>query len=1192
MTLRVPLPRAAVVLAASLALSLACNPGPKSSTKANAPPRPTPVGTPIGAPGSTVIGAAGGSMEVAGGLVTVTVPAGAVSGATGFTAQEITNFAPGGVGGAYRLGPEGSRFTTPVTLTFSASQSTHDLDDLAVAYQDASGYWVRPWNVVRNRTAGTLSVTTTHFSDWTLVTTPSSLDLHGSFQLTQNYDNTVPFSALGDATLNYAGENAYETFYLLPGTVTLTGASYGAFTCTPTGSASVDLPVQLAELIKSPAHLDWGIPAAWDLSCTDGTTTHATDAVSAFDTLGAYGTLGCQRTLDPTSFAGTARVKGSYTIDCGTRGTVTASWDFQSAACGTPCTSPTLCHSGVWSCTTGNAVCVDAGPDPTLNGTTCGTNAVCYNGTCNPCTAGVACSPGNVCDAGLTSCSTGQQTCVDTAQPDPAVNGTTCGTNQVCFNGACNTCLANVACTPGNVCDAGLTSCATGQSTCVDAGADPAVNGTTCGTDQVCFNGTCGTCLANVTCTPTNVCDKGATSCASGQSACVDGGPDPSVNGTTCGTDQVCFDGACNTCLANVACTPANVCDKGATSCATGQSACVDGGPDPSVNGTTCGTDQVCFDGACNTCLANVACTPANVCDKGATSCATGQSACVDAGPDPSVNGTTCGTDQVCFDGACGTCVANLSCTPANSCDKGVTSCSTGQSTCVDAGPDPSVNGSTCGSGMSCNAGACVTSATVTGTRRTTFWPDDPAALTSVVSADVAGASLSAVVPDGKGGVVSYAGTFTPADGSFSIPNVPTGAYLLVMRDASGFVRGVQTAASTVDLGFDLAGRPDGAYPGASTPVVLDLSLGGLDAWIAGDQLEIASSNASLWDVLDATTLAAGATAGTLSDDWFASAAGVPMRLLAPADVLTVYQLHSAQGPGTTNTYLAATQAASTNGLLLTSGPGNPAVPFPVLTPPAATGSILVDWNLAAFEQYVGAVNPGATAAAARHALMVGASPHQLSAPAPVLDHSGTPTLFLMQAAGGSAPAITFVDPSLVPTTVSYGRALDPTLWQEWRGVQLTVDLGYTAPGATTAATLEASIGQREAMSPAPPTPIAPLLSPPTAPILNGASAFTAATGVGTTPTLSWSAPASGTATSYTVDLFALTVAGTATVATPVASFSTAGTQLQVPPNVLASGTTYVARVTAVAASFDPSRPFRTANVYAWAGLLTATFAP
>ena len=116
--------------------------------------------------------------------------------------------------------------------------------------------------------------------------------------------------------------------------------------------------------------------------------------------------------------------------------------------------------------------------------------------------------------------------------------GAACGINMVCDEGACIACTAGLPCTPAsNSCHTGTTSCTTGVSVCVDTGTS-AVNGTACGTNEVCDNGTCSACSAGATCTPTNACHTGSIDCEAGTPVCDDTGTSV-ANGTTCGPSKV-----------------------------------------------------------------------------------------------------------------------------------------------------------------------------------------------------------------------------------------------------------------------------------------------------------------------------------------------------------------------------------------------------------------------------------------------------------------------------------------------------------------------------------------------------------------------------------------------------------------------------------------------------------------------------
>jgi hypothetical protein len=408
-----------------------------------------------------------------------------------------------------------------------------------------------------------------------------------------------------------------------------------------------------------------------------------------------------------TCVDGTARGAGS---SCGTNLVCNGMNQCVSCTANLSCsTNPNQCKTGVTSCATGASVCVDS--TDKAPGTVCGTNQVCNAGSCVACTASQSCTtnPSSGCYNGTTSCASGSSVCVDGTQKAP---GTGCGTNQVCSpSGMCVACTAGSACStnPNALCATGLTSCTTGAQTCIDS--TPRSPGTSCGSNMVCnASAVCSPCTSGGTCTGNpNNCKNGITSCATGAQACVDGSN--VSGGTTCGTNKVCDgNGFCGDCTANQSCTGnPGACFNGTTSCATGTTTCVNG--TAKMTGTSCGTNLVCNAAhSCVSCTANQSCTGnPTPCKNGLTTCSTGAQTCVDNTTFRPV-GTACGAGHIC-DGA-GTCVACTSGTACNTnpnaaCFDGVTSCSTGMQTCVDAAQKPP--GTTCGSSLVCSAsGTCV----------------------------------------------------------------------------------------------------------------------------------------------------------------------------------------------------------------------------------------------------------------------------------------------------------------------------------------------------------------------------------------------------------------------------------------------------------------------------------------------------
>ncbi len=128
-------------------------------------------GTESGAAVSITIGSGGGSFQSADGILTVIVPAGALTTSTTLTIQPITNEAPMGQGGGYRLGPEGATFAKPVQLKFTYDEQSLDgtLEDfLWIVTQAEDRSWNGVVKSVIDKTANTVTVETTHFSDWAM----------------------------------------------------------------------------------------------------------------------------------------------------------------------------------------------------------------------------------------------------------------------------------------------------------------------------------------------------------------------------------------------------------------------------------------------------------------------------------------------------------------------------------------------------------------------------------------------------------------------------------------------------------------------------------------------------------------------------------------------------------------------------------------------------------------------------------------------------------------------------------------------------------------------------------------------------------------------------------------------------------------------------------------------------------------
>lgn len=155
-------------------------------------------GEAIGTAKTQSIGAAGGTISSDDGTVSLTVPAGAVSADTMFTITPIVPMGPGAVV-AYRIGPEGTTFTSAATIKFTAKESQlvgTDINGMRVAYQDSE----RRWRAFTDPTIDgrSLSVKTTHLSDWSLLygwqlrPPKANVDVSKTVDLSVRYCHSVP----------------------------------------------------------------------------------------------------------------------------------------------------------------------------------------------------------------------------------------------------------------------------------------------------------------------------------------------------------------------------------------------------------------------------------------------------------------------------------------------------------------------------------------------------------------------------------------------------------------------------------------------------------------------------------------------------------------------------------------------------------------------------------------------------------------------------------------------------------------------------------------------------------------------------------------------------------------------------------------------------------------------------------------
>lgn len=329
------------------------------------------------------------------------------------------------------------------------------------------------------------------------------------------------------------------------------------------------------------------------------------------------------------------------------------------------CAAPAACERAF--CTADGACASE--PDPAQDGASCGEGQACVGGECvqiATCTDDAACDDGNPCN-GVETCDVAQQGCMPGT---PALDGTTCGTGFLCINEACQ-----------------ATSCGDGFTTapeeCDDANAD---NGDGCNTDCT-FS--CVSSDASRNCTPADAC-AGAGTCDDTTHTCSPGTPLDLY--TPCGTSGYCKLGTCTQpACGNEQVEPGEQCDLGAQNGVVGSgctSSCAYACVDPS---TDCASPPACQQVTCNA-----------------------QHACETA-PDPSLDGTSCGTDLVCASGTCTSPTAmcgNGIVESGEQCDFGT---SNGPGTGCELSCQYSCTSTSCDDGNACNGTETCNSITVNG---------------------------------------------------------------------------------------------------------------------------------------------------------------------------------------------------------------------------------------------------------------------------------------------------------------------------------------------------------------------------------------------------------------------------------------------------------------------------------------------
>jgi hypothetical protein len=394
------------------------------------------------------------------------------------------------------------------------------------------------------------------------------------------------------------------------------------------------------------------------------------------------------------------------------------------------------------------------------------------------------------------------------------------------------------------------------------------------------------------------------------------------------------------------------------------------------------------------------------------------------------------------------------------------------------------------------------------------------------VPVDLSTTTIAALVPNGSGGYNVLNGSGT-SSGTFSIPNVPTGLYLLQIGATY-----VWTGKSVVDADYIADYRSD-IVPANPNTTTITFDLGNLHAWQQTDYLELVCPNNLTFEGPFPGTV--GETTFTGTFPYFGN-----LSVASEGDQYYIGQLITENVGGYPFTGLGRYFAP----LKFNQAQGSDTPINGTFKTVARSLKFVANINGADLAAEALAANPAAVLVQTSAGLSVypGSFAHG--------QNTDTTDLVIQQ-----SPPFLMTNGNL--GQVSYGDPY-PSKWPKYVAYYWLANTSYTAPGATNSAALLTYTYGITLTLPTSTSPIKPLVGVVNSPSVNGKNFFTNQTGVGVTPILRWSPPSVGTANNYTVSIYQLSNSGGNTLITDIANFYTQGKSLRVPSGVLSAGQAYV----------------------------------
>jgi hypothetical protein len=436
----------------------------------------------------------------------------------------------------------------------------------------------------------------------------------------------------------------------------------------------------------------------------------------------------------------------------------------------------------------------------------------------------------------------------------------------------------------------------------------------------------------------------------------------------------------------------------------------------------------------------------------------------------------------------------------------------------------------------------------VTGSRTVTYVVDDNNR--HVIPDDLSTLDIGAWVPTVDGTGFEYRAGTGRNDGTFYIPDVQRTPYFLQLGTSYQWTTDRKPVLSRTQLGRPyLEPLPQGLF--------LDLQLTGLTPWRADNDLQFHAPAVGLGFF---STICASPAFPAQEGNAFISGpleyaesletCGNTVGRLDPTrgDLFYVTHLESRVAPGSDALIQEVRQALVAKTLPETS-PGT--FQLSGTMTPVSLVRQPVDFRITDFEVQALAAHPAAKLTT--NNLHIGT----LQGYKEFGTYIGWPDLAL---ASDNTPG---QGDSLM--TFEYGDPY-PTTWSRFVTASASATVSYTAtlPDGTASdpRTITVNATSRAPLRSGVTQLVRPQMGPPRDLKLNGQPATTNLPGVGPSPLVSWTAPALGVPTRYSVRLYRFTATSTGgTSRVQVATFNTTEPQFRLPPNLLVAGPTYALQV-------------------------------